>query len=291
MSHALRKVFREILEARRAVRTASASNPVSVRLAAGLGYEAAMLAGSVAALEVLGSPDLVLLSSTDLADQTRRLCRVAEIPILIDADHGYGNALNVMRTVEEIAGAGAAGITIEDTDLPAKYARDAGDSLIPLEEGLDKLRAAMLARSDSGLVVCARTSAARIAGTEEVIRRVRAYEEAKPDAIFLSGISGPDQLQAIVDAVSLPVILGAAGPQLCDEELLRGMGVSLWLQGHAPSVEAIHAMQETYSRMKKNAVGGEMKSLTSDALVKDLVKAKRYASWMHEYMKATSKFG
>jgi len=291
MSQVLRNTFREILEARRGVRTASVSNPASVRLAAGLGYEAAMLAGSVAALEVLGSPDLVLLSSTDLADQTRRLCRVAEIPILIDADHGYGNALNVMRTVEELAAAGAAGITIEDTDLPQKYAQGAGDGLITLEEGLDKLRAALLARSDSGLVICARTSAARIAGTEEAIRRVRAYEEAKPDAIFLSGISGPDQLKAIVNAVSIPVVLGAAGPQLCDEELLRSMGVSIWLQGHAPSVDAIHAMQATYSRMKKDAVGGEMKSLTSDELVKDLVKAKRYASWMLEYMRATSKFG
>jgi carboxyvinyl-carboxyphosphonate phosphorylmutase len=291
MSHTLRKAFRDILEARRAVRTASVSNPASVRLAAGLGYEAAMLAGSVAALEVLGSPDLVLLSSTDLADQTRRLCRVAEIPILIDADHGYGNALNVMRTVEDLAGAGAAGITIEDTDLPQKYAQSAGDSLIPLEEGLDKLRAALQARKDSGIVICARTSAARIAGTEEAIRRVRAYEAAGPDAIFLSGISGAEQLRAIVSAVSLPVILGAAGPQLCDEEVLRGIGVSLWLQGHAPSVEAIHSMQKTYSRMKQNAAGGEMKSLTSDELVKDLVKAKRYAAWMNEYMKATSKFG
>jgi 2-methylisocitrate lyase-like PEP mutase family enzyme len=117
------------------------------------------------------------------------------------------------------------------------------------------------------------------------------YEAAGPDAIFLSGISGAEQLRAIVSAVSLPVILGAAGPQLCDEEVLRGIGVSLWLQGHAPSVEAIHSMQKTYSRMKQNAAGGEMKSLTSDELVKDLVKAKRYAAWMNEYMKATSKFG
>lgn len=291
MSHALRDNFRKILNARLAVRAASVSNPASVKLAAAHGYEAAMLAGSVAALEVLGAPDLVLLTASDLADQTRRLCRVAEIPILIDADHGYGNALNVMRTVDELAAAGAAGITIEDTELPETYARTSGARLISLEEGVGKVRAALHARKDSGLVVCARTSAARIAGTEEAIRRVRAYGEAGPDAIFLSGVSGPEQLQAIASAISLPIILGAAGPQLCDEDLLRKAGVSIWLQGHAPVVDAIHAMQATYERMKADAVGGGMKSLTSDDLLKEVVNAKQYVSWMQEYMGAASKLG
>lgn len=291
MSHALRNNFRQILTARRAVRAASVSNPASVKLAAALGYEAAMLAGSVAALEVLGAPDLVLLTASDLADQTRRLCRVAEIPILIDADHGYGNALNVMRTVGELAAAGAAGVTIEDTELPDTYAQAPGARLVTLEEGVGKVRAALHARKDSGVIICARTSAARIAGTEETIRRVRAYEEAGPDAIFLSGVSGPEQLKAIAGAVSVPIILGAAGPQLSDEELLRKVGVSIWLQGHAPVVEAIHAMRATYARMKADAVGGGMKSLTSDDLLKDVVNAKQYATWMQEYMQAASKLG
>jgi oxaloacetate decarboxylase len=291
MSHALRDNFREILNARRAVGAASVSNPASVKLAAALGYEAAMLAGSVAALEVLGAPDLVLLTASDLADQTRRLCRVAEIPILIDADHGYGNALNVMRTVGELAAAGAAGITIEDTELPDTYAQAPGARLVSLEEGMGKVRAALHARKDSGLIICARTSAARIAGTDEAIRRVRAYEEAEPDAIFLSGVSGPEQLQAIADAVSVPIILGAASPQLADEELLREVGVSIWLQGHAPVVEATHAMQATYARMKADAAGGGMKSLTSDELLKEVVNVKQYATWMQEYMQAASKLG
>lgn len=291
MSETLRNEFRQILSARRAVRAASVSNPASVRLAASLGYEAAMLAGSVAALEVLGAPDLVLLTASDLADQTRRLCRVAELPILVDADHGYGNALNVMRTVDEIAAAGAAGVTIEDTDLPDAYAQAPGARLISLEEGVGKVRAALHARKNSGLIICARTSAPRIAGTDEAIRRVRAYEQVQPDAIFLSGVSGLDQLRAIRDAVSLPIILGAAGPQLADEDLLREVGVSIWLQGHAPVVEATHAMRATYARMKADANGSGMKSLTSDDLLKEVVNAKQYAAWMQEYMQAASKLG
>lgn len=278
------ETFRTLLGERRAIRTASVSSPISAKLAASLGYEVAMLAGSVAAVEVLAAPDIVLLTATELADQVRRLARVSDMPILVDADHGYGNALNVMRTVAELEMAGAAGLTIEDTLLPAQYGAASDRALIPLEEGVGKLRAALAARSAGGVVVCARTSAAGIAGTEEAIRRVRAYEAEGPDAIFLSGIADAATLRAILDEVSLPVILGAAGPELLHQPLLEEMGVSLYLLGHAPSVAAVHAMKETYVTLKNDGRDGAMKGIAADPTMKELLDVATYAAWTRDFM-------
>lgn len=277
--------LRKLLAERRGVRTASVSNPISAKLAASIGYEVAMLAGSVAAVEVLGAPDIVLLSATELADQTRRITRACDIPIIVDADHGYGNALNVMRTVEELEGTGAAGLTIEDTALPAQFGQPSRrPALISLEEGLGKLRAALRARSAAGIVVCARTSAAQIAGTDEAIRRVQAYEKDGPDAIFLSGIADAEQLGAILNAVSIPVILGAAGPDLCQQKLLQDMGVSLYLLGHSPTVAAVQAMKQSYIALTQDGRDAAMKGIASDETMKELLDVAKYRAWAEEFM-------
>ena len=112
-----RERFRSILAGDRCVYAASVFDPISARIAEDLGFEAGMLAGSVVSGRVLGAPDLVVLTLTELAQQVRRVCRAGELALMVDADHGYGNALNVMRTVEELENAGAAGLTIEDTLL------------------------------------------------------------------------------------------------------------------------------------------------------------------------------
>lgn len=243
-----------------------------------------MLAGSVAAIEVLAAPDVVLLTSTELAEQTRRLARASDMPILVDADHGYGNALNAMRTVEELAAAGAGGLTVEDTVLPWQYGAAPERALISLEEGLGKIRAAVTARGNKSIVVCARTSAADIAGTDEAIRRVTAYEKEGPDAIFLSGIADEEQLRAILNGVSIPVILGAAGADLCRQDLLRDLGVGLYLLGHAPTVAATHAMRETYAALQKDGRDAAMTGIARDSLVKELLEIEKYSNWRRRFM-------
>ncbi|MDJ0611047.1 MAG: isocitrate lyase/PEP mutase family protein, partial [Kiloniellales bacterium] len=110
-----REQFRSIIEGEACVHPASVHDPVSARIAEDLGFEMGMYAGSTAALTVLGAPDLILLTLTEFAGQAHRISRASELPLLADADHGYGNALNVMRTVEELEAAGIAGLTIEDT--------------------------------------------------------------------------------------------------------------------------------------------------------------------------------
>src|SRR5712692_10081399 len=178
-----RERFRAILAGGRCVHPASVYDPLSARIAEDLGFELGMLAGSIASLTVLGAPDLIVLTLTEFAQQILRISRAGNLPLLVDADHGYGNALNVKRTVEELETAGVAALTIEDTALPAAYGDGGKASLISLEEGVGKMRAALAGRQDPALVVAARTSAMQIAGAEETIRRVRAYAAAGVDAV------------------------------------------------------------------------------------------------------------
>jgi oxaloacetate decarboxylase len=110
--------LRKILSGMRCVRPGSVYDAISVRIAEDLGFEVGMFGGSVASLAVLGDPDIALITLTELAEQMRRMSRAGTLPVLVDADHGYGNAMNVWRTVGELEMAGAAGLTIEDTLLP-----------------------------------------------------------------------------------------------------------------------------------------------------------------------------
>src|SRR6202166_736493 len=132
-----REKLRAILSGPTCIRPGSVYDAVSIRIAEDLGFEVGMFGGSVASLAVLGDPDIALITLTDLAEQMRRMSRAAALPGLVDAKHGYGNALNVRRTVEELEITGAAGLTIEDTLLPQSFGQT-GTQLISLEEGVGK---------------------------------------------------------------------------------------------------------------------------------------------------------
>jgi carboxyvinyl-carboxyphosphonate phosphorylmutase len=142
-----REALRAILAGNTCIRPGSVYDAISIRIAEDLGFELGMFGGSVASLAVLGDPDITLITLTELAEQMRRMSRAASLPVLVDADHGYGNALNVRRTVQELETAGAAGLTIEDTLLPQAYGA-AKPQLIALEEGVGKMKAALDGRSD-----------------------------------------------------------------------------------------------------------------------------------------------
>src|SRR5690348_13063995 len=163
-----RRRFRAILNGDRCYHPASVFDPLSARIAQDLGFEVGMFAGSTASLTVLGAPDLILITLSEFAGQAYRINRAFDLPLLVDADHGYGNALNVMRTVQELETAGVAALTIEDTVLPRAFG-EAKPSLISIEEGIGKMRAALAAREDPSLVVIGRTSAPSITGLADGI--------------------------------------------------------------------------------------------------------------------------
>src|SRR5689334_14890478 len=172
-----RERFRQVISGARCVYPGSVFDPISARIAEDLGFEVGMFAGSVASLAVLGAPDLIVLTLTEFAQQAYRINRAGNLPLLVDADHGYGNALNVKRTVEELETAGVAALSIEDTVLPTPFGEFDKTRLIPIAEGVGKMRAALAGRQDKDLVIAGRTSAIGITGLEDTIQRCKAYAE------------------------------------------------------------------------------------------------------------------
>src|SRR5271154_997721 len=182
-----RDALRSILSGSSCIHPGSVYDATSIRIARDLGFAVGMFGGSVASLAVLGDPDITLITLTELAEQMRRMSRAAELPVLVDADHGYGNALNVRRTVQELETAGAAGLTIEDTLLPQAYGQ-AKTQLISLEEGVGKMKAAHDARGDPALVIIGRTGAASATSVDDAIVRAKAYQATGVDALFFTGV-------------------------------------------------------------------------------------------------------
>src|ERR1700739_2537190 len=191
---ARREKLRNILGGSACVRPGSVYDATSIRIAEDIGFEVGMFGGSVASLAVLGDPDIALITLTELAEQMRRMSRAAHLPVLVDADHGYGNALNVRRTVQELEAAGAGGLTIEDTLLPQTFG-EKKTQLISLAEGVGKMKAALDGRGDPSLVIVGRTGAASITSLDDTIARARGYKATGVDALFFTGIKTRGELE------------------------------------------------------------------------------------------------
>ncbi|TAK49176.1 MAG: isocitrate lyase/PEP mutase family protein [Xanthobacteraceae bacterium] len=280
---ARRDKLRTVLAGAACVRPASVHDAVSMRIAARLGYELGMLGGSTAALAVLGDPDLVLITLTELAEQVRRMSRAASLPVLVDADHGYGNALNVRRTVQELEAAGAAGLTIEDTLLPQAYG-EAKTQLVSVAEGVGKMKAALDGRGERNLVIIGRTGAAVVAGVDEAIARGRAYEAVGVDALFFTGLKTRQDLQTVAAATRLPLILGNTTGELDDAAFLASQRVRIANQGHAPFQAAVQAIYDTMKALREGTPPKALKVVASGALMgevsEEAAHAARAADWL-----------
>ncbi|MCK1733526.1 isocitrate lyase/PEP mutase family protein [Bradyrhizobium sp. 138] len=260
-----REKLRSILSSSACVHPGSVYDAISIRIAEDLGFPLGMFGGSVASLAVLGEPDITLITLTELCEQMRRMSRAAALPVLVDADHGYGNALNVRRTVQELEAAGAAGLTIEDTLLPAAFG-EAKTQLISLEEGVGKMKAALGGRSDASLVIMGRTGAASITSIEDAIKRAQAYEAAGVDALFFTGIKSRAELVAVTAATRLPIVLGGAPEDLSALDYLASQRVRVALQGHAPIAAATQAVYETQKALREGTAPKNLKGLASSEL-------------------------
>ena len=260
-----RDVLRSILSGSACIRPGSVYDAISIRIAEDLGFEVGMFGGSVASLAVLGDPDIALITLTELAEQMRRMSRAASLPVLVDADHGYGNAMNVRRTIEELETAGAAGLTIEDTLLPQAFGQ-AKPQLISLEEGVGKMKAAVDARRDPSLVVIGRTGAVSMSSLDDAVVRAKAYEATGVDALFFTGIKSRGELEALAAATKLPIVLGGAPEEMIDKDYLLGKRVRIALQGHAPFAAATQAVYETLKALREGSPLKALKRLASSEL-------------------------
>ncbi|NKB49109.1 MAG: oxaloacetate decarboxylase [Alphaproteobacteria bacterium] len=279
-----REKFRAVLSGDVCVHPGSVYDAISARIAEDLGFETGMFAGSIASMTVLGAPDIVMLTLSEFADQAHRICRAGELPLIVDADHGYGNALNVMRTVEALEIAGISAMSIEDTELPPAYGSATTRRLISVEEGTAKMRAALEARRDPGLVILGRTSAAVITGVEDTIARVRAYQAAGVDGIFLAGLKTRDDFTAIAAEIDIPIMLGGAGPELSDRTFLAEHGARIALQSHLPFSAGVGAVYEALKALREGTAPADISHAGSKELIARVLRQDDYDRWTDDYL-------
>lgn len=281
-----RERFRILLAGDRCVHPGSVYDAMSARIAEDLGFEVGMFAGSVASMSVLGAPDLIVLTLTEFADQANRICRAGNLALLCDADHGYGNALSVKRTVEELETAGVCALSIEDTDLPQPYGTVGSSRLLSIEEGVGKMRAALEGRQDPNLVIAGRTSAAAITGLDDAISRAEAYEAAGVDALFMVGLTTKEEVEAISAATNLPMIIGGASALQDLDYLSESTSVRICLQGHQPIMAAVQAVYSTLKALREGANPAKLPGVASTELMKQVTRDDDYHRWMDEFLSA-----
>ena len=279
-----RERFRALLAGTRCVHTGSVYDAISARIAEELGFEVGIFSGSIGSMAVLGAPDLVVMTLTEFAAQANRVCRAGNLALLVDADHGYGNALNVRRTVEELETAGICAMSIEDTVLPRPYGPSGKPTLIPVEEGIGKMKAALSARQDKKLAIAGRTSALAVTGIDDTIKRAKAYEAAGVDAIFLAGGVTVEGIEAVSSAIKIPLITGGGAGQLADLDWMAAHRVRVALQGHAPFSAAVQAVYNTLKALRDGTKPSELSGIASPELMQRVTRAADYRQWTRDFL-------
>ena len=202
--------LRRLLEAPELLIAPGVAECVGARLVAEQGFDALYMTGAGTTASRLGMPDVGLLGVTEMADNAGRIADAAGLPLIADADTGYGGPINVRRTVRCYERAGVAGVHLEDQDWPKRCGHLAGKTLIPAEEMCAKVRAAVDARSDPDFIVIARTDAIAVEGFEAALGRAKAYEEAGADVLFVEAPTTMEQVEAIPKAFARPTLYNMA---------------------------------------------------------------------------------
>ncbi len=278
-----RERYRATIAGTACIHPASVHDAISARIAEDLGFEIGMFAGSIASFTVLGAPDLIVLTLTEFAAQAYRIDRAGKLPVMVDADHGYGNALNVMRTVQELETAGVAALMIEDTVLPRAFG-ETQPAVISIEEGVGKMRAALAAREDKALTIIGRTSAPSISGLADGIKRLKAYQNAGVDALFIAGGLTRIGLDAIAAEVGIPLMLGGIPAELQDNAYLASRGVRVALQGHQPFSAAVKATYDTLKALRDGTRPSDLTGIASAELMARVTREGDYKNWTERFL-------
>jgi 2-methylisocitrate lyase-like PEP mutase family enzyme len=248
---------------------------LSAKIAWRVGFPMAFVSGYSVAATAIGEPDLGLLTQTELIDRARRICLSEPIPIVVDADTGYGNALNVHRTVHELIAAGAAGCFLEDQVWPKRCGHMQGKRVIERDEYVQKIRAAVAARGGRDFFIVARSDALAVAGLDEAITRVEAARAAGADASFVEAPASLDQLEEIGRRAPRPnvanMIEGGKTP-VVPKEQLAALGFALILYPLAPLFATAHAIESVYRKLQRDGTTlghteGQMSFAAFNALI------------------------
>jgi 2-methylisocitrate lyase-like PEP mutase family enzyme len=245
--------LKELLARRAAVTVPGAANALFARVIEDLGFEAVYVTGAGVANMLLGAPDVGLTTMTEVRDTVAAIAEAVSIPIIVDADTGYGNAVNVVRTVRVLERAGAAGIQIEDQVFPKKCGHFAGKHVIVAEEMVQKIRAAVDARHDQSLQIIARTDAYAVDGLAGALERAHAYVAAGADATFVEAPTTLVELARIPQALDVPqvanIVFGGKTPDPGREKLAE-LGFSIVLYANAALQAALRASYDVLRVLK-----------------------------------------
>jgi len=248
-------LLRKILQDPEILIAPGAHNAFTAKIIEQAGFKAVYMTGSGAAMDLLGLPDLGFLTMSEMVAHARNIVQATSLPVIADADTGYGNALNVMRTVREYEGAGVAGLHIEDQVAPKRCGHFSGKEVISREEMIGKIKAALDSRRDQNLVVIARTDARAVMGLQEAIERGVAYAEAGADMIFVDAPESAEELSLIARSIPAPLMAnlseGGKTPLLSAQEL-QDMGYKLVIYPRSAAGAAAKAIQELMAVLKRD---------------------------------------
>jgi methylisocitrate lyase len=227
---------------------------LSARIAEQVGFEAMFQTGYGSSAALLGMPDFGFLNAGETVDNARRIIRAVKVPVLVDADTGYGNPLNVWRLVQDLESLGCAGMFLEDQIWPKRCGHMAGKDIIPRDEYLPKLKAAVEARRSKDFIIVARTDARAPIGLDEAIERGRAYKKAGADVIFVEAPTSIEELKKVADEIDAPLVANmiedGVTPTLPAQELLK-MGYRIAVFPLSALYSATYAMREVLTELKK----------------------------------------
>lgn len=250
------QTLRSLLKAEKGVLLPGAPNALAARIIADLGFKAVYLTGAGLTNMHLGLPDLGFMDLSQVAEHVIAIRGVIDLPLIVDADTGFGNAVNVTHTVRTLEQAGASAIQIEDQHAPKRCGHFSGKELISAEEMVGKVRAAVDTRRQ-GLIVIARTDACAVEGFEAAIERAARYIEAGADVTFVEAPETLDDLRAVPSRLNAPqlvnMVLGGKTP-IVKEEAAADMGFSLVLYANAALQGAVHGMQTTLAALKDKGI-------------------------------------
>jgi 2-methylisocitrate lyase-like PEP mutase family enzyme len=249
------KILRARLEERRGMLVPGAANALAARVIEDLGFEAVYVSGAGVTNTFWGLPDLGFVSLTEIAQHTTTIREAVDIPVLVDADTGFGNALNVRHTVRVLERAGADAIQLEDQTLPKKCGHFDNKSVIYTEEMTGKIKAAVDARTSRDLLIIARSDALAVESFDATVERVQCYIEAGADVTFVEAPKNADEIREIPRRLSVPqiinLVVGGKTPVL-DQKELATMGYGLVLYANVALQGAVAGMQAALKHLKVN---------------------------------------
>lgn len=248
------KKLRELLDENKIIMAPGAYDAWSARLIEKAGFPVVYMTGYGVSASVLGRPDIGLISMQEMAEAAKNICNCTSVPVIADADNGYGNTLNVIRTVTEYEMAGVAGIQLEDQVMPKRCGHMEGKQVIPKEEMVAKIRAAVYARKDPDTVIIARTDAVAVNGYDDAIDRAIAYREAGADVIFVEAMQNQQQVENAAKLVKAPLFANMVEhgkTPLDTAENLYKMGFRIAIYPVAPLYAATKAVSEMLAVLKE----------------------------------------